>query len=91
MDILYLIIQNIVNPLIYVLIGLAVVYFLWGVFIFVKNADDPEKRKVGAQHILWGIVGIAIIFSAFTFVSVIQNTIGRDSRSPTINPEILGR
>ena len=83
MDIVYSIIQYVVNPLVYFLVGLAVVYFLWGVFKFVRNADNPEKRVEGANHILWGVIGIAIMISVFTFVRIIMNTIGTNSYHPS--------
>jgi len=86
MDIVYNIIQYIVNPLIYLLIGVAVIYFLFGVFKFVKNADKPEERGIGAQHILWGVIGIAIIFGAFTLVHIIMNSLGSASSHPTTLP-----
>lgn len=83
MNILNNIITFIVNPIIYLLIGLAVIYFLWGVLVFIRNAENPEKRSEGASHILWGIVGIAIMFSVFALVHVIENTIGPNSYQPT--------
>jgi Type IV secretion system pilin len=76
MDILNRTITYVVNPLVDLLIGLAVIYFLYGVFNFVRNAENPEKRIEGAKHILWGVVGIAIMFSVFTFTRIIKNTIG---------------
>lgn len=81
MNILGNIITQIVNPLIYLLIGLAVIYFLYGVLVFVRNADNSEKRAEGASHIIWGIVGIAIMFSVFTFIHVIRNTVGPNERN----------
>lgn len=87
MDILNNIISYVVNPIIYLLVGVAVIYFLYGVFNFVRNAEDPAKRVEGASHILWGIVGIAIMLLVFTFIHVIQNTIG--SGTPTSNPDVL--
>ena len=84
MDILNKIITNIVNPIIYLVIGMAVIYFLYGVFNFVRNADKPDKRAEGASHILWGVIGIAIIFSVFAFVNVIKNTIGDNVSKPAV-------
>ena len=83
MDIVYRIITYIVNPLIYLLIGVAVIYFLFGVFKFVQNADSSEERIKGAHHILWGVVGIAIMFSAFAFVRIITNTLGSGATHTT--------
>lgn len=87
MDILNNIISYILNPIIYLLVGLAVIYFLYGVLNFVRNAEDPAKRSEGASHIFWGIIGIAIMFSVFAFVHVIQNTLG--TRTVTSHPESL--
>jgi hypothetical protein len=83
------IIAYIVNPLIYLLVGLAIIYFLYGVFNFVRNADDPTKRAEGASHILWGIIGIAIMFSVFALVHVIKNTIGSTGGSTDAYPVFL--
>ena len=87
MDILNRTITYIVNPVVYLLIGLAVIYFLYGVLVFIKNADNSEKRPDGARHILWGIVGIAIMFCVFALVHVIQNTMG--TGTSTSNPTVL--
>ena len=69
------------NQIIYPIIGLAfaiaIAYFLWGVFEFIKNGDNPEERKKGQMHILWGIIGLAIMVAADKIVQVIQNTIGK--------------
>ena len=83
MNILNRTIIYVVNPVIYVIVGLAVIYFLYGVFNFIRNAENPEKRLEGARHILWGIVGIAIMFSVFALVNVIRNTIGPDQHNQT--------
>ena len=83
MDIVYRTVQYIINPLIYLLIGVSVLYFLWGVFKFVRSADNPDERATGAQHILWGVIGIAIIFSAFALVHFVMNSLGSASAHPT--------
>jgi hypothetical protein len=58
------IINNIVSPVIYLIMALAIVYFLYGVMQFIKNADNAEKRSEGYSHMIWGIVGIFIMVSA---------------------------
>ncbi len=72
--------QNIINqigvPIIYLLLALAVVYFMWGVVLFIKNGDNPEKREEGFQHIIWGIIGIFIMVSAKGIINIILATIG---------------
>lgn len=70
------IITNIAQPIASLLLALAVVYFVWGVMVFIKNADNPEKRKEGYEHMIWGIIGIFIMVSATGIVRILQSTIG---------------
>ena len=69
------ILANIINPLITVMMGVAVVYFLWGVFQFVRNAESPDKRKEGGMHMLWGIIGLFVMISAYGILNLILGTI----------------
>ena len=74
----------IVNPLIVVMFAVALIMFLWGVRGYIANADNPEARALGAQHILWGIVGMAIMVMAFTIISTILNTFGLREKAPEV-------
>ncbi len=73
-QLLYNIELFILNPIIYLLFGLSLMVFLYGVFEFIKNSDDTEERKKGGQHILWGVVGMAIMFSAYGIINFVLNT-----------------
>lgn len=66
---------DILTPLIYLLFALAIVYFVWGVMVFIQNADNAEKRKEGYDHMIWGIVGIFIMVSAIGIINIITATI----------------
>jgi uncharacterized membrane protein YuzA (DUF378 family) len=69
------ILDNIVNPIVTLMVGLAVVWFLWGVFQFVRNAESTEERKKGAMNMLWGIVGLFIMLAAYGIYNLIKGTI----------------
>jgi len=64
----------IVNPLITFLFALAVVYFLYGVFEFISNQENEEKKTSGKSHMLWGIIGIAIMMGVWFFLGIIIDT-----------------
>ncbi len=66
----------IINPIILLLFGVAVIVFLYGVFEFIRNGDSQEARQQGGRHILWGIIGIAIMMSVFGLVRFIINSLG---------------
>ena len=74
----------IINPLIDLLFALAVVYFLYGVFEFIANQENEEKKTAGKSHMLWGIVGITIMMGVWVILGVITSTLGVSGQ---INPE----
>ncbi len=70
------IINNILQPAIYLLFALALLFFFYGVFEFIKNADSEEGRNTGKNHMIWGIVGIFIMLSAKGIINLILATFG---------------
>jgi succinate-acetate transporter protein len=59
------------------LISLALIMFLWGVFKFVKDAGDEKARTEGKKLILWGIIGLFMMLCVWAFVEILSGTLGR--------------
>ncbi len=70
------ILDNIVNPIILLLMALSVVYFLWGMFEFIQNAESSDGRQQGYRNMGYGIAGIFIMVSAFGIKNIIASTLG---------------
>ncbi|MCX6787464.1 MAG: hypothetical protein NTY93_03020 [Candidatus Kaiserbacteria bacterium] len=68
------VIEQIINPLILLLATGAFVVFLWGVFEFIVKAGDATKREEGRKAILWGLIGLVIIFGAYGIINVVLGT-----------------
>jgi len=64
-----------INPLIILLFALATVYFIFGVVKYLLNPDSEEIRKSSKTHMLWGIIGMFIMFSVFGIMTLILNTL----------------
>ena len=73
----------IINPLIVLLFALALLFFLYGMLEFLVNQANDEKRTTGKSHMIWGIVGITIMFGVFAIMNMILNTFNIRG----INPE----
>ena len=73
---LYRINAGIINPVIEFAFIIATIVFLWGVVQFIAGAADKDKRQIGKDHMLWGVVGFLIMFGVFGIISIITNTIG---------------
>lgn len=68
--------DQIINPIILLLFVLALLYFIWGVLQYVIKADSDEQREQGKQHMMWGVVGMFIMFAVGGIIEIIKNTIG---------------
>jgi hypothetical protein len=66
----------IVNPLIRLAFAVALVYFLYGVYKYIKDSDNADKRKEGAKHIVWGLVGLFIMVSVWGIITIALDTFG---------------
>jgi hypothetical protein len=70
--------NSILNPIIALLFGLAFAYFMWGVVKYVLHGDEEKSREEGRSAILWGIIGMFIMFGVFGIIKLIIGTIGAD-------------
>ncbi len=67
---------NIVNPLIFLALAVALIIFIWGVVSYFKNIDNAEERGQGIRHMIWGVIGLAIMISFKGLIVIIKNLIG---------------
>jgi uncharacterized membrane protein YidH (DUF202 family) len=67
--------REIINPFITLLALGAFIVFIWGIVEFIRNGDNAEKRKTGQQHMMWGVVGMVILFGAQAIVAIIARTV----------------
>lgn len=65
-----------INPLIFMIFALAMVYFIYGLARYLLSPDNEEIRKASKSHMLWGIIGMVIMVSAFGIMNIITNTLG---------------
>ena len=65
-------------PLIGLLSALALLFFLYGAFEYVKNASSETGRETGRRHILYGIIGLLVMLSAYAILNVAAGTFGLD-------------
>ena len=83
--------ELIINPLIVFLFALALVYFLFGVFTFISNQENEEKKTSGKKHMIWGIIGITIMLAVWTLLHIILDTFNITGIKPEQGTVILNK
>lgn len=58
-------------PIVSLLFAVAFLVFVWGVFEYLIRQNDPDARATGGQHILWGVIGMTIMVSAWGIINFI--------------------
>jgi uncharacterized membrane protein YidH (DUF202 family) len=64
---------QILNPIIGLMIAIALAFFLYGVLEFIMGADNQEKRETGKRHMIWGIIGLFIMVAVFGIMNVLAS------------------
>ena len=72
--------QEILNPLIILLFALATVVFAWGVVQYVLGGQASEERsRTGKRVMLYGIIGMFIMASAWGIVNLLCDFFSTDT------------
>jgi len=64
----------IIYPLITLFLALAVLLFAWGGLKYLMNAEDASARTEGKRHMLYGVIGIVVMVSAYTLLTIAVRT-----------------
>lgn len=73
-------------PLIFTL---AFLYFLWGMVMFIKGADDVKKREESKKFIYWGIIGLTVMVAVWGIVQIVTSTFGLGNTVPRLQTDCL--
>lgn len=79
------IIATVNNVLVPVLLTVAFITFIWGIFqSFILNGGDPEKREGGQKLMIYGIVGFFLMVSVWGLVNILVGTFNFNQNVPYI-------
>lgn len=82
-------IAEFVNLIIPIVIGLAVLIFIWGVVQYVI-AKEEEAKTEGRDKMIYGLIGLAVIVSVWGLVAVLKNSFGISNTASIQVPCIPG-
>jgi len=65
-----------IGTLIPITVSLALLFFFWGMVMFIRNSGDSTAREEGKQKMIWGIVALFVMMSVWGLVAFLGNTLG---------------
>lgn len=68
--------QIILVPIIALMMGVALLIFIWGAIEYIMNAADEKGRDTGRKHMFWGIIGLVVMVSALAIIQIAAATFG---------------
>ena len=74
----------ILEPLLFLLFGIATISFIWGIVAFIGGDEGTDGRKRGKDSMIYGILGMAIMLSVFGIINIIAGTIGAELPSNAV-------
>lgn len=73
---------SIMDQAIPVLIGLALLFFLWGLARYMLKTDDVEGKKAARSIMLWGVIILFVMVSVWGLVNFLGDSFNLDNNAP---------
>ena len=64
------------NPVLQFVTVITILYFLYGIMMYIVQMNNPEKKEDGKRHLLWGSIGIFIILSINGILIMLNSAVG---------------
>ena len=80
-------ILSVFDRLTYLLIGLAVLLFIWGIVVYLAQGENEEKRTEAKNYMVWGILCLVVMTSLWGLIHLVTNQFGlgwQTSTTPTL-------
>ena len=59
-----------------IVVALALLFFFWGLALFILAAGEEEARSRGRNIMIWGILALFVIVSVFDIIQIFDDTFG---------------
>ncbi|MBI2673724.1 MAG: hypothetical protein HYX23_00365 [Candidatus Zambryskibacteria bacterium] len=64
---------SLINPLIVILVGVALLVFIWGLIKFIfRVGGDENAIEGGKQLMIWGLIALFVMISVWGIIRLVQ-------------------
>ena len=81
-------IQKLFNYALILIFAIAAIYFLWGVVGYISTSGDEASRKKAKEHMIYGLVAIAVMLTFWGLILVVTNYFGLNQRAAPNLPSL---
>ena len=67
---------SVLNGVVFLIIGLAVLTFFWGIVKYLMSGGDEKQLEESKKFMIWGIVGLTVMVSVWGIVSLLGSMFG---------------
>ena len=78
-DLVDFIILAFVKPLMVIIFGAAIVFFLWNILGVIRKSDQPEELAKFKSKVVWGVIAIAVMVSMWGLVRFFTDSLNLDT------------
>lgn len=72
------------NYIIRFLISIAVFVIILGLFNYIREGDNEEKRAESRRFVIWGVISVFLMLSIWGLVNIVVGTFNFDSAAPSL-------
>lgn len=73
-DLLNKLAVQIISPIVSLMFGVAMLYFLYGVYLYIVDAGT-DKRKEREMHLIFGVIGLTIMVCVWGILQFVCNNV----------------
>jgi len=79
-----------VNNLLPIFVGLALLYFFYGIVLFLTSGGEADKKADAKDKILWGVIAMFVMVSIWGLVAFIGGVFDVDTDTQNQNIPTIG-
>ena len=64
-------VNEVLSPIYTLALAVSFIYFLYTAAMYIFQMNDEEKRTLARNHLLWGFIGLFIMFSIGALFNVV--------------------
>lgn len=66
--------KDVIKSVTELLMAVAFLMFIWGIVRFITAAGNPEKLKTAKGYIIYGLIGVFVMFAIWGIIQLLSQT-----------------